>query len=513
MRNGRVNQRLSGCARRIGARFLVGVLLSLVLAAPAGCALGPFGQASVSGKVLGESVTAKEAGHVLPVPVNGADVSCDGATASTGPDGAFQLAVSSSSQYKCSVSAPGYSTLTATLAGASGDAISVTFSATGKSSCAANSHAALICPVLRLAPGTLSGIVTNPQTDSAASAVIVRCWNLDLSTWSGGQPPQAATATTDQSGRYILSLPVDPYGCLANDNAPLYHVAVAPAATTSADMETCDPHCPSFSYHNGTVMHSFTAYVIFWLPSGAALEPGGNNSRFESLVERYFRDIGGTPFYNILTQYWDKDGPISGAATFGGSFVDTTPYPHAGTQSDPLYDEDIQGTIHRDIQVNGWSDDQTHEIFVFTGYGIEECQSADSGASCTYTGGGSGFCGYHSALNNSIYVATYAYIADTAGCTDLPSFGQYPSPNHDATADAVLSTVSHEQFEAVSDPINGGWFDSSPYTGEMGDKCDTDFGTIHPDGSNVTLHGHPYIVQAEWSNASGSCAFALTDSP
>ena len=44
----------------------------------------------------------------------------------------------------------------------------------------------------------------------------------------------------------------------------------------------------------------------------------------------------------------------------------------------------------------------------------------------------------------------------------------------------------------------------------MGDKCVTDYGNILPDGSNVTLNGHPYILQAEWSDAAGSCAFALS---
>ncbi|HLZ20501.1 MAG TPA: hypothetical protein VKQ30_00040 [Ktedonobacterales bacterium] len=481
-----------------------------MLPALAGCGFWPGSQISVSGIVLGDNASAREAGRIVPVAIRDAVVTCDGATASTDTNGTFRLDLPASAQHTCSVTAPGYSTFTATLAGGTGNTFSITFTASNRATCAASGRAAFICPELHLAPGTLTGIVTNPQNDSIASHISVECWNLDQSMWSGGQPPQGATATTDSYGRYVLTLPVDPYACVANNGAQLYHTAVAPATTTSADLETCTPQCPTFTYHSGDVMHSFTAYVIFWLPPGFAFEPGGNNGRFESLVKRYFRDVGGTPFFALLTQYWDKNGPISGAANLGGAYVDTTPYLHAGTRADPLYDSDIQAAINRSIQVNGWTDDLAHEFFVITGYGVAECETPTSSSSCTYQGSESGYCGYHGSLGGHNEDATYAYIADNADCANLPSFGQYPSPNHDQIADGELSTISHEQFEAITDPLNGGWYDGNPYTGEMGDKCNTDYGTIRSDGSNVTLSGHPYILQAEWSNAAGSCALSLS---
>ncbi|MGH2517846.1 MAG: carboxypeptidase regulatory-like domain-containing protein [Ktedonobacterales bacterium] len=492
---------------------LQGWALALLLALPfvAGCGLWPGAQAQLSGTVLGDSATAREAGHIVPATLSGATVTCDGATTSTTADGAFQLDLSPASAYTCTVSAPGYTRLTARLTGAAGSAVNVAFSALSGATCAANGHAAFTCPELRLAPGTLSGIVTDPQTDSAASNIPVECWDLNTSTWSDGQPAPGATANTDQYGRYVLSLPVDPYACATNNAGQLYRVAVAPATATSADMQLCDPQCPSFSYHSGQVMHSFTAYVIFWLPPGTSFEPPGqSNTHFESLVQRYFRDVGDTSFFAILTQYWDRDGPISGAATLGGAYVDTTPYLHAGTSADPLYDSDVETAVNRSIQVNGWKDDQTHEFFVLTGYGIDECESPSRGTSCTYTGGSAGFCGYHGSLGGHDTDATYAYIADNAACATVPSFPQYPSPNGDQVADGTISTISHEQFEAITDPIEDGWYDGNYYTGEAGDKCETDYGTIHANGSNVTLSGHPYILQAEWSNAAASCAFAYT---
>jgi len=36
------------------------------------------------------------------------------------------------------------------------------------------------------------------------------------------------------------------------------------------------------------------------------------------------------------------------------------------------------------------------------------------------------------------------------------------------------------------------------------------FGTRAGDGSNVVMHGHPYIVQMEWSNAISGCTLTST---
>jgi hypothetical protein len=112
----------------------------------------------------------------------------------------------------------------------------------------------------------------------------------------------------------------------------------------------------------------------------------------------------------------------------------------------------------------------------------------------------------------------YAYIPSAAndggGCS-LPSF--FAGPNGDNIADATLNSVSHEQFESVADPFvnsNGslGWFDdrdsAGRVEGEIGDKCVRALGSIQPDGRNITLNGHPYLLQKEWSNRAHGCAFA-----
>jgi hypothetical protein len=147
-------------------------------------------------------------------------------------------------------------------------------------------------------------------------------------------------------------------------------------------------------------------------------------------------------------------------------------------------------------------------VFVFTGYNVQECSGQTSVDGCTFNhNSNADFCAYHS--NSFSTNLTYAYIPDVEGCLDTPVS---QSPNNDSIADAVISTVSHEQFEAVSNPSLGGWFDdaNNGQEGEMADKCVGRYGPIDAENGNVTLaHGHHYLVQKEWSLRDQTCVIAL----
>ncbi len=77
-------------------------------------------------------------------------------------------------------------------------------------------------------------------------------------------------------------------------------------------------------------------------------------------------------------------------------------------------------------------------------------------------------------------------------------------PNGDAVADYEISPTSHEMSETITDPFpNTGWVD--PQNGnEIGDICAYVFGSLTPQGGDITLHGDQYLIQQEWSNTGGT---------
>src|SRR5436305_74643 len=83
----------------------------------------------------------------------------------------------------------------------------------------------------------------------------------------------------------------------------------------------------NLDYLGGPVMHASTTYAIYWIPNGSTV-----SANYESLVNQYFADVAAASsradnVYSAATQYYDTAGPINYQSTFGGSYVDTTPFP------------------------------------------------------------------------------------------------------------------------------------------------------------------------------------------
>lgn len=262
--------------------------------------------------------------------------------------------------------------------------------------------------------------------------------------------------------------------------------------------------------HGGTVMHGYTAYLIFWLPKGHLYEPEGNDQRFARLIVRYFQDVSETSFLKITTQYGDASGAPNDKVSLGGIVVDRVdPYPRAGTTRQPLKDSDIQAEIKRVIRVKGWTPSPSREYFVFTGYGIQSCQDKND---CSFPTANDGFyAGYHlyfvdPQTGEPVIYATLPDIADTLPDSGAMQDGSKLSPNGDWIADSEISVMSHEQFESITDPFLRAWGDKSGQ--EIADKCQELYGTVNQFGADVLLHGDPYVVQEEWSNAAGGCTLS-----
>jgi len=366
--------------------------------ATVGRPLLPRWQLHIAGTVRGERLTAAP-GQDATDPVR-AEVRCNGVSAQAAPDGRYSLAVPLASRYTCTAaSPPTYTPRRVDLPEDDAGSIQIDFGGPGDQCAYAPGLPVLACPPLKLAPGAITGLALAPD-GAAASNVEVRCGLASAQTALDGLRP-AASATTDATGAFTLaSLRPGDYDCLASSaagGAQIQQVRVAPSQTISLRLALCVRGCPPVRYHGGPVMHTFTAYLIFWLPKGYVFEPGGDDARYQALIAQYFRDVDGSPYYGLLTQYFDYRGPVQNTVTLGGVYPDTTTgYQHctprgadchaaAATQSDPLTDDDIAAEVGRALTANpGWRIGPDAEFFVYTGAGVEECSAATLSADCTF---------------------------------------------------------------------------------------------------------------------------------
>ena len=270
-------------------------------------------------------------------------------------------------------------------------------------------------------------------------------------------------------------------------------------------------------YHGGQVMSSANNSVpIFWEPptlqSGAAAVVAAN---YNTLVQRYFQDVGGNGLNQVNAQYYEV---ISGTQHFimnsshmVSAIVDTSPYPIAGSGcagngANCIDDAQVQAEVTKVITANALPVNKSTMYFVFTASGEASCFGPTQ---CFKPAGSTGsnfvFCAYHSFYplsgQNVIYAnMPYGASAFQNGCTSLSSF-----PNGSA-ADIVLSTTSHEHMEATTDPYLDAWFDVNGE--ENGDKCAYNYGALNFDGglANELWNGNFYALQQEWSNATTACS-------
>ncbi len=239
-------------------------------------------------------------------------------------------------------------------------------------------------------------------------------------------------------------------------------------------------------YNGGPVMAGTTnVYAIFWEPTNNV------SANYNSLIKRYFGDVGGSPLYKVNNQYAQTGGTFPSNAVLAGSWVDTGAYPNS-----PLLDSQIQVEVTHAQAVNSWSSSIDNIFFVFTQRNEDICIDSTQTQCASNT-----FCAYHSYFGNNTIYATMPYAA---------SFSCNPgsSPNND-DADQTINVTSHEQMEAATDPLINAWRDSSG--NEIGDLCAWTFGPGNLQGADVLWNKDPYIVQQEWSNAISGCTLTTNN--
>jgi len=290
------------------------------------------------------------------------------------------------------------------------------------------------------------------------------------------------------------------------------------AASVAANAQQCDPtsNCDVEDQGGSIMAGPTTVFLIFWLPNGSHYDTSASHddATYENLMTRFYTDLSGSSYFNILSQYPSTCGIAATNQTCLGTItatalpIDTAAYNQfnagaLGTSSKPLQDSDVQSEVQKMITANGITPGQNTEFIVFTAAGIQECNS--SFGSCTDSGS-TQYCAYHGVTTSG---AIYAFMPQVNSLGSGCQSGVSRSPNNEIFADQEIVILSHEFFESVSDPGGNAWF-SNATGSEIGDNCNQQTGSVGSNGSNVTLNSDPYVVEQIWSNNDGGCV--LSDS-
>jgi hypothetical protein len=255
-------------------------------------------------------------------------------------------------------------------------------------------------------------------------------------------------------------------------------------------------------YHGGPIIKAPSVAAIYWGTStiysgGPAPGTTGSGSQDGSLVGFFLRNLGGSSYFNINTDYYDTigNGNVTNVLGYTGFWADNT----NATGSAPS-DAAIQAEVVRAFTGNKLAYNASTVYLVFTGSGVN-------------LGGGFGsqYCAYHGHFSwngNQVKYAAQPYNYDfPSGCSALSG-----SPNNDFAADAEVNTLAHETEEATTDPQLNAWYDRRGY--ENADKCAWTFGTTYTTSNgakaNMSLGGKNFLIQHNWLNrGSGGCSLGF----
>jgi len=283
-----------------------------------------------------------------------------------------------------------------------------------------------------------------------------------------GDAASVAQLVTDA---HAYAMPLEGHPPLTQLHPVVEPGAVAPDATR---------HPMDLRNYGGPTVPSTLYYDIYVNQPGSYW---GTPSTFQT-------NLANSTMIHLIDQYVGQTG--NARYTFGGSTQIS--YNTSGT----LHDADIFNIVHSVALSHGRG--TTAMYHVFFAQGVNQCSASAGGCyspsnTATWT-----YCAYHGDATYSdigkVLYSVEPYQA-VSGC-DVGSGG--PNGN---LIDSTASTLSHETFEAITDPFvadnNVAWYNNR--YGEIGDECASSRGT-------VSLNGHSYLIQKEYSNYSHACAFA-----
>ena len=154
---------------------------------------------------------------------------------------------------------------------------------------------------------------------------------------------------------------------------------VGAAVERAAARTTLNAQAGQLDYHGGPVMSgNVTTYAIFWAPAKLQNgKPTTMSAHYRTVQLNMLSDYPGHGIDNNNTQYYQGSASqtyIRNAGGLGGSYVDTSPYPHSGctdpaTPGNCISDAQIHAEIKKVMALKGWTGGLNKMFLLFTSSG------------------------------------------------------------------------------------------------------------------------------------------------
>jgi hypothetical protein len=237
---------------------------------------------------------------------------------------------------------------------------------------------------------------------------------------------------------------------------------------------------PAMTSHAGIIMTDAVVEAIFWGTKWAEVPNPTSGFVRDKLdgIDAFYAGVGGSPYSKTNGEYTGTNGQVGNAISYIGHVVDTTAAPKGAPTTSAILAE-VCKKIAAPVK-NGY-------------YPV-------------YTDaprGGAGYCAWHSygtCGTTPVQFGFFFALDGDAGCDPNDTSGL-----HSQGLAALANVSGHELSEMMTDPRNGGWYDSSG--AENGDKCAWKFDVPLVAFAN----GSQWKIQGNWSNAAFAAGTGFTN--
>jgi hypothetical protein len=243
-------------------------------------------------------------------------------------------------------------------------------------------------------------------------------------------------------------------------------------------------------YHGGPVMSGKVNVYFIWYGDWSNGAKDSDSQITQALLEELYGRTGGmgsTGYAQVASTYTAQNRV--GSSSF--YLVQSTEDNYSKGKS--LSDATLRAVVTNAIQNRKLPKDPNGLYFVLTSSDVNET-----------SGFCNKYCGFH---DHTRFLSTdirYAFVGNPDRC-QASCETQIQSPNGDAAADAMASTMAHETLESITDPNLNAWYDTKGQ--EVGDKCAWKWGPLQGElgygAYNHTFGSRNWLIQMTWENTRG----------